>query len=69
MTDPTALQALADKVEAASRAICQEQCAFYGEPPCWRIEPDQWPNPGCDEPGCHVLAQAAVAALISGGRT
>ena len=70
MTNPDtrALQALADKVDVAARAICQEQCAMYGEPACWRIDPDEWPNPECDEPGCHALAQAAVSAMIAGGR-
>ena len=65
MTDTTALQSLADKVEVAARAICQEQCAMYGEPACWRIAPDKWPNIGCAAPGCHALAKAAVAALIA----
>ena len=65
MADKSVLQALADKVEAVARAICREACAFYGDPPCWRIAPDEWPNHGCDEPGCYALAQAAVASLIS----
>lgn len=49
-----------DKV---ARAICAETCAHYGEPPCWRIVPDQWPNPNCDEPGCGALAAAAIGAM------
>ena len=51
MTDP-------DRV---ARAICREQCAFYGEPPCW-LGNREWPNPNCDEPGCNALAAAALAA-------
>lgn len=31
-----------DKV---ARAICREQCAFYGDPPCWA-------DGGCYPEGC-----------------
>ena len=51
-------------VDQIARALCREQCAVYGEPPCFEIVPDDWPNRGCDEPGCHALA-AAVAAFLS----
>ena len=56
-------------VDAMARAICAEQCAFMGEPPCWRLtddetgEPLPWPPEGCDEPGCMALAEAAAAAI------
>jgi hypothetical protein len=49
--------------EIAARAICAEQCAFMGEPPCWRIAPDEWPNLQCDEPGCMALGRAVLAEL------
>ncbi len=45
-----------------ARAICAEQCAFIGEPPCHTL-PGPWPNPECNEPGCHALAQAVVEAM------
>jgi hypothetical protein len=56
------------RVEKIARAICQETCAFYGEPPCWQtpIAPDMqpaWPNPICNEPGCMALAIAADMAI------
>ena len=53
----------AAKIERVARAICQERCAFYGEPPCWRIAPDEWEKQDCDEPGCRAMAMAAIAAL------
>ena len=49
----------AAQTDRIARAICREQCAFYGEPPCWLGNKD-WPNRQCDEPGCHALAEAAV---------
>lgn len=51
------------RVAAIERAICQERCAYFGEPPCWRIVPKEWPNKECDEPGCHALACAAEIAV------
>ena len=51
-----------DERDDLAQAICREKCAFYGEPPCWRIAPEDWPNPHCDEPGCDALAAAARAA-------
>lgn len=55
---------MADQIDTVARAICAEQCAVYGEPPCHRIGP--WPNPNCDEPGCVALATAAVEAMKEG---
>lgn len=52
-----------DQFDAMHRAICQETCAFMGEPACWQVVPNEWPNPNCDEPGCHALALAAAFAL------
>lgn len=50
------------KIERVARAICQERCAFYGEPPCYKL--DEWkPGDDCDEPGCRAMAMAAVAAM------
>jgi hypothetical protein len=48
-----------DRTDKIARAICAEQCAFYGDPPCWKT--GEWPNGECDEPGCMALAQAVVA--------
>lgn len=47
-------------IDLVARAICAEQCAVYGEPPCHEFG---WPNPNCDEPGCIALAMAALAGL------
>jgi hypothetical protein len=65
-------------VEKVGKAICREQCAFMGEPPCWEVCADYddttkewkyvWPSPNCDEPGCVALAQAALLALASDER-
>lgn len=57
--------ALLDRIE---RAICRERCAFMGEPPCWdsAFADEPWPNPNCDNPGCHALAQAACAEIKNG---
>jgi hypothetical protein len=60
----------AARIDAMARAICQETCAFKGEPPCWAV-PDldsfiRWPPPTCDEPGCVALATAAHFASIPG---
>ena len=59
-------------VAAAARGICQEQCAFMGEPPCWLLtendgSPYPWPPPSCDDPGCAPKAKAAIAALRAEG--
>lgn len=56
-------------VREAAMAICQETCAFMGEPPCWRLKHDDtgnplpWPPPTCDEPGCMLLAHVALMAV------
>ena len=57
-----------DVVEAMARGICQERCAFMGEPACWQLDADDgglypWPPEDCDSPGCMALAQAALAAV------
>lgn len=69
MTDTTAILARlrAADVDCAARAICRETCAFMGEPACFDVTGDDgaplpWPNPNCDEPGCHALALAAITA-------
>ena len=49
--------------EVVARANCAERCAFMGEPPCWEVAPNDWPNPHCIEPGCHAQAAAGLAAL------
>lgn len=51
-------------LDKVARAICREQCAVHGEPPCWHVDAG-WPNRDCDEPGCHTLAAAALAALAA----
>jgi hypothetical protein len=53
-----------DRTEAMHRAICQERCAYMGEPACWQVD-GAWPNLNCDEPGCHALAMAAASVLES----
>lgn len=50
-----------DLLARAARAICAERCAFYGEPPCWKVGDGL--SPDCDEPGCEALAAAAIRAL------
>jgi hypothetical protein len=56
------------EVDVVARAICQETCAYYGEPPCFTLIDDKtgarlpWPNQFCDDPGCMALAHAAVIA-------
>lgn len=49
-----------DLVERVAKAICQERCAHYGEPACWKLEPKIWPNPDCD---CGGVTIAAIAAM------
>lgn len=46
-------------------AICQERCAFKGEPACWKMKDDKgkalpWPAPACNDPGCMALAGAVL---------
>ena len=54
----------AAQIERVAIAICQETCAFYGEPPCWKIvAPEAWEKDDCGEPGCRALARAAVLAM------
>jgi hypothetical protein len=48
-------------ITAVAKAICAEQCAVFGEPPCHQIGP--WPNENCNEPGCVALATAALASI------
>lgn len=58
-------------VDRIARAICQEKCAFLGEPPCWDrtyFSGEPWPNPDCDEPGCMAIAEAVAAALLEAGK-
>lgn len=54
-------------IDAISRAICAETCAYKGEPPCWRLvetgERVMFPPPTCDEPGCVALARAAYLVV------
>ena len=54
--------------EQVARAMCQEKCAFYGDPPCWGLDPaeyviEPWNPDKCDEPGCGALADAAIAIV------
>ncbi len=51
--------------DAIARAICREQCAVYGEPPCYQVGP--WPCTNCDEPGCQALAASVARAMIGKG--
>lgn len=54
---------MTDLETKVAKAICQETCAFYGEPPCWS-EPGSWPSSDC-EPGCLALAKVAIAAMTA----
>lgn len=56
------------EVEQIARAICREACAFMGEQPCFSVEGEPWPNPDCNEPGCHALAAAVAEDLDREGR-
>ena len=60
MTGYNYLDAETDKI---AKAICREQCAYHGEPPCWTVDGAEWPNPHCNDPGCVALAIAAKAAM------
>jgi hypothetical protein len=66
MTSDEARAALREKV---AKKLCQEKCAFYGEPPCWGLDPNEyviepWNPDTCDEPGCGALADAAIAVAL-----
>jgi hypothetical protein len=56
-----------ERLNKVMRAICAEQCAFMGEPPCWSIaaaiEGQEFPSKACDEPGCKALAEAVLSVL------
>lgn len=51
------------RLDRVRRAICAEDCAFRGEPPCYEIDPRHFPPETCDEPGCTAYAIAALMAL------
>lgn len=51
---------MSEMIERVAKAICREQCAFMGEPPCWQAD---GLSPDCDEPGCLALAEAAIVAM------
>lgn len=46
--------------DAIARAICSAKCGYRGERACWSL-PGAWPNPECDDPGCHVEARVALS--------
>jgi hypothetical protein len=55
--------------EKVAKKLCQEKCAFYGEPPCWGLDPNEyviepWNPDTCDEPGCGALADAAIDLVL-----
>lgn len=64
-----------DQIERVARAICQERCAFYGEPPCWRGHEEWWATgEDCSafgridtelasDVGCRAMAKAAILAM------
>lgn len=57
-------------MKQVARAICQERCAYMGEPACWTIRDDlgqmmPWPAPACDDPGCEAIAMAAIDAVAA----
>jgi hypothetical protein len=59
---------MTDALTRAARAICRERCAFYGDPPCHKM--DEWAEgddcgddeSGVNDVGCMALARAALAA-------
>jgi hypothetical protein len=53
-------------IDALTRVICAEVCAFNGELPCFESSREKFPPASCDEPGCRVLAEAVARSL---GRT
>ncbi len=61
--EPMADEEPTGRVDAIERAICAERCALYGDPPCWRVSPEEWPNRECDDPGCRALACVAEIAV------
>lgn len=60
----------AEMVERVGRRLCAEKCAFYGDPPCWKMAEDEgldWAGGAataarCDE-DCIALARAAISAM------
>jgi hypothetical protein len=63
-TSPAAIAAVLEGVtDRVAKSICAEQCAVYGEPPCYTM--GEWPNAQCNEPGCMALAAAAVPAIAA----
>jgi hypothetical protein len=69
MTTPDDLVERVALREKVARALCQEKCAFFGEPPCWGLDPaeyviEPWSPDTCDEPGCGALADAAIAIAL-----
>lgn len=59
---------MADERERVARAMCAEECAAYGDPPCWRVVDDWGPDNTCDDdgPNCFTRADAALRALAEG---
>jgi hypothetical protein len=53
------------QLEAVTRAICAERCAFYGEPPCWQVAPEKFALTDCDDVGCRAMANAAIRADLA----
>lgn len=48
-------------IDRIARSICAANCAYRGITPCWsihtqRADAQEWPNPNCNEPGCHSIA-------------
>lgn len=52
---------MSDDIERAARAICQEECAQCGDPPCWRFDDNL-----CDE--CVRSAKAVRDAHRDAGK-
>lgn len=58
--------------EKVARAICQEKCAFRGEPACWKVlddSPFTFPPETCCEPGCVAEADAAISVCMEEAAT
>lgn len=58
-------------IDTIARAICSANCAYRGVTPCWSVHTDrsdamEWPNPLCNEPGCHSIATDVYQQVTPG---
>lgn len=58
-------------IERIARSLCSARCAYRGVTPCWSSHTDradamEWPNPHCNDPGCHSMAADVYADVVPG---